>query len=128
MGNKWLRNSGNSQAKFSDAESGEDTPKSDPMIVARVQQKRVNSVIEQLDKSLDKRDNRKFVRDNGGISFRQAPSLNLNADVEGDLSGLDNSELIVVDPKRRRLDLDKKDKDTIQDQDTNMETHDIQGK
>lgn len=75
---------------------------------------------------LDKRESSKLVSANGGITFQQTPNLNLNTELEGDLSGLDNSELIVVDPKRRRMGVEKKDKAVIQDQDTNMETHDIQ--
>ena len=137
VGSRWLRNPNSVQATNSGEKIGATAGKMNSVIGGIMQQTSVNNGIGLDGGAFQKADNAGGGKgdmvgvNKGGIIEDNAQRTDLNEGNEhnlknqgdGQKTGLDSSELFIVDPKRRRLGLDQtvEDKQEFED-DTSMET------
>ncbi|KAK1393649.1 hypothetical protein POM88_012705 [Heracleum sosnowskyi] len=124
MGTKWLRNGGGAQARNSDGKGGVDPDKESTVKVAPGKQLSLKSGIGNHSSGGDKSENSGKITVISEASKRmdiyQPILIQSNTYLEGELDGPDN--IIVVDSKRRRTELDHEEPSAkAQDQTKDMD-------
>lgn len=124
MGPKWLRNDGGAQARNSDGKGGVGLDKESTEKVAPGKQISMKSRIGNHVSGVDKGENSGKIivlsEANKRIEIYQPFLINSNTSLEGNLNGPNN--IIVVDSKRRRTELDHEEPSAkAQDQTNDMD-------